>query len=54
MTAKSVLVRPPGLRPRARAPLAPSCYATDEALSMKLKGIIMHKLLMGSINGSSA
>jgi len=30
MTAKSVLVRPQGLRPRARVPpLALLCYATD-------------------------
>jgi len=29
MTAKSVLMRPQGLRPRARAPTCPpSCYAT--------------------------
>jgi len=28
MTAKSVLVRLQGLRPRARAPTCPSCYAT--------------------------
>jgi len=29
MTAKSVLVRPQGLRPRARAPTCPPCYATE-------------------------
>jgi len=30
MTAKSVLLRPQGLRPRARAPTCPPpCYATD-------------------------
>jgi len=28
MTAKSVLLRPHGLRPRARAPTYPPCYAT--------------------------
>jgi len=28
MTAKSVLLRPQGLRPRARAPICPPCYAT--------------------------
>jgi len=28
MTAKSVLLRPQALRPRARAPSCPSCYAT--------------------------
>jgi len=28
-----VLVRPQGLRPRARAPLALSCYATEFALN---------------------
>jgi len=29
MTAKSVLVRPQGLRTRARAPTCPPCYATE-------------------------
>jgi len=28
MTAKSVLLRPHGLRPRARAPTCLPCYAT--------------------------
>jgi len=28
MTAKSVLLRPEGLRPRARAPTFPPCYTT--------------------------
>jgi len=32
MTTKSVLMRPQGLRPRARAPTPPrSCYATVQA-----------------------
>jgi len=29
MTTKSVLLRPQGLRPRARAPTCPPCYATE-------------------------
>jgi len=28
MTAKSLLLRPQGLRPRTRAPTCPLCYAT--------------------------
>jgi len=31
MTAKSMLWRPQGLRPKARAPICPApCYATDQ------------------------
>jgi len=29
MTAKSVLMRPQGLRPGPRAPICPPCYAAD-------------------------
>jgi len=29
MTAKSVMMRPQGLRPMARAPTCPLCYATE-------------------------
>jgi len=34
MIAKSVLLRPQGLRPKARAPTCPPppCYATDEII----------------------
>jgi len=31
MTVKSVLMRPQGLCPRARAPTCPSCYVTARA-----------------------
>jgi len=37
MTAKSVLVRPQGLRPRARAPNCPPCYVTALKCVMVLK-----------------
>jgi len=38
MTAKIVLKRPQGLRPRARAPTCPPppCYATDEAFRFQI------------------
>jgi len=48
MTAKSVLVRPQGLRHRARAPTCPPCYATGIqkiSLTPYCEGILLKKVL---------
>jgi len=49
MTAKSVLMRPQGLRPRVHAPLSPPppCYATDS--SVTAIQILTQKVICGSI-----
>jgi len=41
MTAKSVLLRPQGLCPKARAPTCPRCYATGSTLDAAARHCIL-------------
>jgi len=56
MLAKSVLVCPQGLRPRARAPISPPCYATgvkaSEAANTIFKVFGMTQLRIFSCNAN--